>query len=67
MSGFDGTGPVGVGPMTGRSGGYCVLPVRNDAAKFPVYGPQANCFSLRPRFGRGLRRGGGGRGRRFWW
>lgn len=25
MPGFNGTGPLGQGPMTGRGGGYCVL------------------------------------------
>ena len=24
MPGFDGTGPMGYGPMTGRGGGYCI-------------------------------------------
>ena len=27
MSGFDGTGPRGMGPMTGGSRGYCVIPL----------------------------------------
>jgi hypothetical protein len=27
MPGFDGTGPRGEGPMTGRGQGYCVLEV----------------------------------------
>jgi hypothetical protein len=27
MPGFDGTGPLGLGPMTGRGMGYCVLPL----------------------------------------
>lgn len=26
MPGFNGTGPRGLGPMTGRGMGYCVLP-----------------------------------------
>ncbi|MDD4956813.1 MAG: DUF5320 domain-containing protein [Candidatus Omnitrophica bacterium] len=26
MPGFDGTGPAGVGPMTGGGRGYCVMP-----------------------------------------
>jgi len=26
MPGFDGTGPLGKGPFTGRGEGYCVLP-----------------------------------------
>ncbi len=28
MPGFDGTGPRGLGPMTGGCRGYCVLPVK---------------------------------------
>ena len=27
MPGFDGTGPRGIGPMTGRGRGYCVMPL----------------------------------------
>ena len=27
MPGFDGTGPRGTGPMTGRGRGYCVIPL----------------------------------------
>jgi hypothetical protein len=30
MPGFDGTGPQGRGPMTGRARGYCVLQGSND-------------------------------------
>ena len=32
MPGFNGTGPYGMGPMTGRGTGYCIvpLPVRGD-------------------------------------
>ena len=33
MPGFDGTGPAGLGPMTGRGRGYCVLErARQDGA-----------------------------------
>jgi len=28
MPGGDGTGPAGMGPMTGRAAGYCVYPAR---------------------------------------
>ena len=28
MPGFDGTGPMGQGPMTGGGRGYCAMPVR---------------------------------------
>ena len=52
MPGGDGTGPVGMGPMTGRAMGYCAGAATPD---------QMNVF---PRYGR--RRGGGwGRGRRW--
>jgi Family of unknown function (DUF5320) len=30
MPGFDGTGPRGMGPMTGRGMGYCVVPLAID-------------------------------------
>ena len=54
MPGGDRTGPMGMGPMTGRGAGYC--------AGFPV-GGFAN-----PAAGYGFRGGrrGGGRGRRNW-
>lgn len=56
MPGGDGTGPLGMGPMTGRAAGYC--------AGYPVPG------YMNPVGGRGLRgfgRGrGGGRGWRNW-
>ena len=56
MPGGDRTGPMGMGPMTGRAAGYC--------AGFPVPG------YLNPGGGRGWfgwgRGGGRGRGRRNW-
>ena len=53
MPGGDRTGPMGMGPMTGRAAGYC--------AGYPVPG-FANAMG-----GRGFGRGrGGGRGRRNW-
>jgi len=83
MPGFDGTGPRGQGPMTGRGEGYCamVLPESGQAPYgyaglqgAPVRGAR---FARWPRpamqrgraFGRGRGRGAGrGRGRRFaWW
>jgi hypothetical protein len=60
----DGTGPMGMGPMTGRTAGYC--------AGFEIPG----CANVGPGrgkgmgFGRGRRGGGGGfgggRGHRHW-
>jgi len=35
MPGFDGTGPQGRGPMTGRARGYCVLRESNDESGRP--------------------------------
>jgi len=31
MPGFDGTGPVGQGPLTGGGRGFCVVPLKNNA------------------------------------
>ena len=59
MPGGDGTGPGGLGPMTGRAAGYC--------AGYPVPG-YMNPIAGRGGFGYG--RGGGrgrGRGRGFGW
>ena len=59
MPGGDGTGPVGMGPMTGRAAGFCA------GYGMPGY---MNPAGGRGYFGRG--RGfwgrGGGRGRRNW-
>ena len=49
MPGYDGTGPRGMGSMTGGGRGYCDVP--------------ADGFDGRPRIGRAFGRGGG-RGRR---
>ena len=64
MPGGDGTGPMGMGPMSGRGAGYCAgypLPGFMN----PVVGPG---FGGRGFFGRGFRGRGGGRGQRnmFW-
>lgn len=54
MPGGDGTGPIGMGPMTGRGAGFC--------AGYPTPG------TMSPIGGRGFwgRGRGGGRGRRHW-
>ena len=53
MPGFDGTGPMGMGPMTGGGRGYCAVPANAQ---------------VRPFGGRGRGRGfGRGRGRRNWY
>ena len=38
MPGFDGTGPLGLGPMTGRGMGYCVLPLPSPGVGRIPYG-----------------------------
>ena len=59
MPGGDGTGPAGMGPMTGRAAGFC--------AGYPVPG-YANPVGGRGFWGRGRGRGGGGGwGRRNWY
>ena len=61
MPGGDGTGPGGMGPMTGRAAGFC--------AGYPVPG-YANPVAGRGMgmgWGRGFRGGGFGRGRGFGW
>jgi hypothetical protein len=53
----DGTGPAGLGPMTGRGAGYC--------ASYPTPG-FANTYGRGSGMGMGPRRSGfRGRGRRF--
>ena len=54
MPGFNGTGPRGMGPMTGGGRGYCAIP----AGQLPA-GPMGRGF---------WGRGGGGRGfrNRYW-
>jgi hypothetical protein len=57
MPAGDGTGPMGMGPMTGRGAGYCA-----------GYGVSGYANPVRGRgFGRGWGRGGGGRGWRHWY
>ncbi len=76
MPGFDGTGPQGLGPFTGRGMGFCVaelsqLPVQSASIlpqTLPIYSKN---FSLgrgfRGRRGRSFGRGRGmGRGRSRW-
>jgi hypothetical protein len=36
MPGFDGTGPTGVGPLTGRGRGFCISPISRRGV-FPYF------------------------------
>ena len=60
MPGGDGTGPAGLGPMTGRGGGFCAgfsMPGYMNPVTGRGYGGR----------GRGFRGRGGGRGWRNWY
>jgi len=41
MPGFDGTGPRGMGPMTGGGRGYCVVPLSTPEAELDSLKSQA--------------------------
>ena len=44
MPGFDGTGPMGLGPMTGGGRGYCAVSLPQSSPAFMAgiaYGPHA--------------------------
>jgi hypothetical protein len=71
MPGFDGTGPLGQGPMTGGGRGFCAMPYRaygpyEYGVRAPYHSSHGKPFNG-PIFGAG--RGGlpwgGGRGRVF--
>jgi len=38
MPGFDGTGPAGMGPMTGGGRGFCAIPLRPAWPTYPGMG-----------------------------
>jgi hypothetical protein len=75
MPAFDGTGPRGQGPMTGRGEGYCAIRLPNPGLGRQVpYGYAGRAGApVRLDLGRGLRSGitpgrgrrRGGQGRRF--
>lgn len=54
MPGFDRSGPMGAGPMTGGRRGPC-----GSAAEIPVYGGYGRGMGFRRGFGRGRGRGAG--------
>jgi hypothetical protein len=74
MPAFDGTGPRGQGPLTGRGEGYCAIRLPNPGSGRIPYGYAGRAglpvrLGLRRGPGLGLRQGRGrrrgGRGRRF--
>jgi hypothetical protein len=68
MPGFDGTGPGGMGPMTGGGRGFCVLPSQVKRPLSSVSNRPNYAFNNYYGFGFGRARGGrGGRGSRRWW
>jgi hypothetical protein len=82
MPGFDGTGPRGMGPMTGGGRGFCAMPYRGYSrygygSQAPYNPPTGAPPSYGPVFGAGRgglpwggghgRIFGGGRGFRRWW
>ena len=61
MPGFDGTGPRGLGPLTGRGRGFCLTGISPVSASVSTI--QQRPLYSRPYHGRGFGRGhGGGRG-----
>ena len=42
MPGFDGTGPRGMGPMTGGARGYCVVPLNTPGTELDSLKSQAH-------------------------
>ncbi|HDM23309.1 MAG TPA: hypothetical protein ENG20_05970 [Methanomicrobia archaeon] len=72
MPGFDGTGPMGMGPLTGRGMGFCAVPY--SGVPYPAMGTYPTIYYrypvmygrpyFFPRRGRGW--GGRGRGRGRW-
>jgi len=61
MPGGDGTGPAGMGPMTGRAAGFCA------GFQVPGYVNPVGGRGMSIGWGRGFRGGGFGRGRGFGW
>lgn len=64
MPGFDVTGPMGMGPLTGRGMGFCTVPYSGYAPYPASYGYPYRPYFF-PRMGRG-RDMGRGRGRGRW-
>ena len=64
MPGFDGTGPMGMGPMTGGGRGFCAVPLRTAWPSYatrgfsaPYNAPWGIPFSGAPSFAPAIARG----------
>lgn len=72
MPRFDGTGPEGTGPLTGRGDGYCAVTTTKEGRPYGLAGARQRPFGgffgrlvgWAPRSGWRGRRAGRGRGRR---
>jgi len=64
MPGFDGTGPAGMGPMTGGARGWC----NPYSAPYARTGPYNSSYAIpaSPSYAYGFGRPRWGRGRGFW-
>lgn len=67
MPGFDGLGPSGDGPLTGRGRGYCAQPLADREGALQGFGRRRLNRSGRPRLGLGRGRGRGRARARRWW
>lgn len=68
MPGFNGTGPAGMGPLTGRGRGYCSVPAGNNPGMpYGIYGigsgPVNASYPYQPVYGRSSGYSGFFRGR----
>ena len=67
----DGTGPLGLGPMTGRGAGFCAgfgtPSFASPMPGYPYHYGYAHLASVWPRWGRGFGRGLGRGFGRGWW
>ena len=46
MPGFDGKGPKGTGPLTGRGLGYCVVPIKSSSGYERLDKPYSDAYAL---------------------
>jgi len=42
MPGFDGTGPAGMGPMSGRRRGFCIVPLDRGPGIYGIHSSKTN-------------------------